>query len=296
MFTYEDAVRSTRPRRYSFARRPTDLELALKSIGRPSMRMTEEAKKIGLWNSSDLNGGHPIARGCPFPFGCFSGSSRKGNYCRNFERQASLTCTTRSKGPAMKILIAAAGITALTLAGAMAQSSGGGGGTSGGASSGSGTSGTAGAGGSAAQPGTSSSGRTGPAVPNPALNPNPAAPGQSAVPSPIPGSNQSATPGSASGQGDLGTQEQGQTGVRATNRGGMPDPSPNTQKQPNSPIEQSEVQKNQQSGGGSSRREGAAGSDMQSCMKAWDTGTHMTKAQWRRVCANTLSDRKSLLR
>jgi hypothetical protein len=193
----------------------------------------------------------------------------------------------------MKILIAAAGITALTLGGAMAQSSGGGGGASGGASSGSGT---AGAGGSVTRPGTSSSNRTGPAVPNPALNPNPAAPGQSAVPSPSPGSNQSATPGSASGQGDLNTQEQGQTGVRATNRGGMPDPSANTQKQPNSPIDQSEVQKNQQSSGGSSRREGAAGSDMQSCMKAWDTGTHMTKADWRRVCANTLSDRKSLLR
>jgi hypothetical protein len=133
-------------------------------------------------------------------------------------------------------------------------------------------------------------------VPNPALNPNPAALGQSAVPSPSPGSNQSATPGSAEGQGNLKEQEQGQVGARATNREGMPDPTPNTQKQPNSPIDQSQNQRNSQTGGGSSRREGAAGSDMKSCMDAWDAGTHMTKAQWRRVCANTLSDRKSLLR
>ncbi len=135
----------------------------------------------------------------------------------------------------------------------------------------------------------------GTAVPNPALNSNPAAPGQSAVPSPSPGSNQSATPGSAEGQGNLKDQEQGQVGARATNREGMPDPTPNTQKQPNSPIDQSQ-QKNSQSGGGSPRREGAAANNMTSCMKAWDAGTHMTKAEWRQVCANTLSDRKSLVR
>ena len=46
--------------------------------------------------------------------------------------------------------------------------------------------------------------------------------------------------------------------------------------------------------GGSSRREGAAGHDMQSCMEAWDARTHMTKAQWRRVCTNTLSNRRGL--
>ena len=172
-----------------------------------------------------------------------------------------------------------------------------GGGTSGGgASSGSAPSRGTGTS-SGTQSGTTTGGRLngdGPA-PNPALNPNPGAPGQSAVPSPSPGSNQSASPGSAEGQGNLKDQEQGQVGARATNRDGMPDPTPNTQKQPNSPIDQSQ-QKNSQSSGGSARREGAAGSDMTSCMQVWDAGTHMTKAQWRRVCANTLSDRKSLLR
>jgi hypothetical protein len=174
---------------------------------------------------------------------------------------------------------------------AMAQSGGGGGAASGGSSGAS-----RGGASTNTQSGTTGGRLNGTAVPNPALNPNPAAPGQSAVPSPSPGSNQSATPGSAEGQGSLKDQEQGQAGVRATNREGMPDPTPNTQKQPNSPIDQSQAQRNSQSSGGSSRREGAAGSDMTSCMNAWDAGTHMTKAQWRRVCSNTLSDRKSLLR
>ncbi len=35
---------------------------------------------------------------------------------------------------------------------------------------------------------------------------------------------------------------------------------------------------------------------MKSCVAAWDAGTHMTKADWRRVCANTLSDRNTFLR
>ena len=187
--------------------------------------------------------------------------------------------------------------TVLVLPGtAMAQSGGGSGGASGGGAASGGSSGASRGGSSTStQSGTTGGRLNGTAVPNPALNSNPAAPSQSAVPSPSPGSNQSATPGSAEGQGNLKDQEQGQVGARATNRDGMPDPTPNTQKQPNSPIDQSQ-QKNSQSSGGSSRREGAAGSDMTSCMQAWDAGTHMTKAQWRRVCANTLSDRKSLLR
>ena len=191
---------------------------------------------------------------------------------------------------------------------ASAQSGGGGGGSGGGASGGGAASGAGSATGAAAgrsggdagarsgaarQSGTSSSGGVAGTIPNPALNPNPAAPGQSAVPSPIPGSNQSATPGSASGQGDLNAPEQGRTGARATNRGGMPDPTPNTQRQPNSPIDQS-AQKNGVSSGGSSRREGAASNDMTSCMNAWDAGTHMTKTQWRRVCSNTLSYRNNI--
>ena len=187
----------------------------------------------------------------------------------------------------------------------MAQSGGGGGsgggGSGGGAASGAGSAGTTGGpggarGGTTRSGTTSSGGVTGPAVPNPALNPNPAAPGQSVVPSPAPGSNQSATPGSATGQGDLNSREQGQPGARATNRGGMPDPTPNTQRQPNSPLDQSQAGQKGVSSGGSARREGARGNDMKSCMDAWDAGTHMTKAQWRRVCSNTLSDRRTMLR
>lgn len=188
----------------------------------------------------------------------------------------------------------------------LAQSSGGSGGSSG---SSSGTSGGSSAGSSGGamdaagarsralrQQGSPGGGTSGTAAPNPALNPNPAAPGQSAVPSPNPGANQSATPGGATGQGNLNQKQQGQVGARSTNRGGMPDPTPNAQSQPNSPNDQSQAgQQGGATGGGSARREGAAGHDMKSCMEAWDAGTHMTKKDWRRVCANTLSDRRSML-
>ena len=205
----------------------------------------------------------------------------------------------------------------LSLDPALAQS--GGGGSSGGSSSGGASSGGAAGGAGAASPGAGGSGSDAAGArsraarqpgastpggaaarmaPNPALNPNPALPGQSAVPSPNPGGNQAATPGRATGQGDLNSPQQGQVGARSTNRGGTPDPTPNNQVQPNSPSDRSQA--GQQQGGvttgGTARREGAAGHDMQSCMGAWDSGTHMTKAQWRRVCSNTLSDRRSIIR
>lgn len=208
---------------------------------------------------------------------------------------------------------------ALSALPALAQSGGSGG--SGGGSSGGGAAGSAGGAGAGVSSGAGATGSaaarsraarrsnnndtnrsvgggqpSGTAVPNPALNPNPALPGQSAVPSPRPGSNQAATPGRATGQGDLNSRQQGQVGARATNRGGMPDPTPNDQVPPNSPNDQS--QPGQQTGlsGGGTARQGASGHDMKSCMEAWDAGTHMTKTQWRRVCANTLSDRRSMLR
>lgn len=215
-----------------------------------------------------------------------------------------------------QVILSGALALALPATAVLAQSSGGSSGSSGGASGSSG--GAAGSGGATApgasgggsgtdaagarsramrQQGTSGTGTSGTAAPNPALNSNPAAPGQSAVPSPSPGSGQSATPGRAGGAGDLNTPQQGQAGARATNRGGTPDPTPNTQVQPNSPSDQSKTgQQGGLTGGGSARREGAAGHDMKTCMDAWDAGTHMTKAQWRRVCSNTLSDRRSILR
>lgn len=47
------------------------------------------------------------------------------------------------------------------------------------------------------------------------------------------------------------------------------------------------------SGGGSARREGAAGHDMRTCMATWDKGTHITKARWREICARTLREQQA---
>ncbi len=194
-----------------------------------------------------------------------------------------------------------AGIAVVALAGpSYAQSGGGGGGGSSGGGASSGTTGgsAAGSGGAtrgSASPttgtGTSTTGRgttSGTATPNPALNSNPAASGQTAIPTPDPGSGQSATPGSATSKGDGNTPQTGAPGTRASNRGNFPDPSPNTQTQANSPIDRSATQQPSSTSGGMSRREGARGSDMKSCMETWDKGTHITKARWREICSRTL--------
>ncbi len=48
------------------------------------------------------------------------------------------------------------------------------------------------------------------------------------------------------------------------------------------------------SSGGSSRlgdnRQGAAGATIEDCMKVWEPATHMTKDEWRRTCARTLTE------
>lgn len=184
----------------------------------------------------------------------------------------------------------------LAIAAAQAQSSGGG--SSGGASSGGASSGSGG--GPAAKSGTArrsgtSTGTSGTAAPNPSLSNNPAAQGQTAVPTPNPGSGQSASPGAATSKGDGNTPQTGEAGTRATNRGNMPDLSPNTQTQSNSPIDQSQSTQNQPlTGGGSSRREGAAGHDMRTCMATWDKGTHITKVRWREICARTLREQQAV--
>ena len=131
----------------------------------------------------------------------------------------------------------------------------------------------------------------GPQPPNPALNTNPAAPGQTAVPTPNLGDGQSASPGGAVSKGDGNTAQTGGAGTRATNRGSIPDPSPNTQKQSNSPNDKSQTTQQQPpTSGGSARREGAAGHDLNTCMATWDKGTHITKVRWREICARTLKD------
>jgi hypothetical protein len=106
-----------------------------------------------------------------------------------------------------------------------------------------------------------------------------------------------ATPGAATAKGDGNTSEPGSAGTRATNRGNMPDPTPNTQRQANSPNDQSQATQNQPlTGGGSARREGAAGHDMKSCMATWDKGTHITTTRWREICARTLKDQEVVRR
>jgi len=42
--------------------------------------------------------------------------------------------------------------------------------------------------------------------------------------------------------------------------------------------------------GGSSITGGATGKDMPGCMAAWDKATHITKTEWREICARTLND------
>jgi hypothetical protein len=199
-----------------------------------------------------------------------------------------------------------AGLAVIALASpSYAQSGGGGGGSGGGASGGAGGStGSGGAGasrGTAAPSATTGPGRSAPsssttgrgttsgtATPNPALNSNPAASGQTAIPTPDVGSGQSAAPGSAASKGDGNTPQTGSSGTRATNRGNFPDPSPNTQTQANSPIDRSATQQPSSTSGGVSRREGARGSDLKSCIETWDSGTHITKARWREICSRTL--------
>ena len=194
-----------------------------------------------------------------------------------------------------------AGLAVIALASpSYAQSGGGGGGGgSGGGGSGGSAAGSGGASRGTASPGattgtgrgTGTTGRgttSGTATPNPALNSNPAAAGQTAVPTPDVGSGQSAAPGSATSKGDGNTPQTGGAGVRATNRGNFPDPSPNTQTQANSPSDRSATQQPSSTSGGFSRREGARGADMKSCMDTWDKGTHITKARWREICSRTL--------
>ena len=196
---------------------------------------------------------------------------------------------------------------ALMMSGVNAQGSGGGSGGGAGGGAGGATSGSGGAGaaGSAAARrsggGTTTGGAPGgtpsQATPNPALNSNPALQGQTAVPTPETGSGQVATPGAAGTKGDGNSSEQGSAGTRATNRGNIADPTPNTQKQANSPNDQSQPTQNQPlTGGGSARREGASGHDMKTCMATWDKGTHITKPRWREICARTLKDQEAVRR
>jgi hypothetical protein len=106
-----------------------------------------------------------------------------------------------------------------------------------------------------------------------------------------------ATPGAAGAKGDGNAAEQGTVGVRATNRGNMADPTPNTQRQANSPNDHSLSTRDQAlTGGGSARREGASGHDMKTCMATWDKGTHITKARWRQICARTLREQEAVRR
>ncbi len=192
---------------------------------------------------------------------------------------------------------------ALMTSGVNAQGSGGGsGGGAGGATSGAGGAGAAGSAaarrsGSGTTTRGTPGGTAGEATPNPALNSNPSLQGQTAVPTPETGSGQVATPGAAGTKGDGNTSEQGTVGARAANRGNMADPTPNTQKQANSPNDQSQNTRDQAlTGGGSARREGAAGHDLQTCMRTWDKGTHIAKARWRQICARTLRDQEMVRR
>jgi hypothetical protein len=185
---------------------------------------------------------------------------------------------------------------ALSLTPVLAQSGGGstgGAGAATGASSGTGASGMDAAGsGSRAlrQQGTGGSraGTPGTAAPNPALGSNT---GQSAAPSANAGTSEPTASDRGTEQSDLkaplDAPQKNQSDAGATNRGGTSGQPPNVQAQPGQ-------QRDSLTTGGSSRREGAAGHDMQSCMEAWDARTHMTKAQWRRVCTNTLSNRRGL--
>jgi hypothetical protein len=63
-----------------------------------------------------------------------------------------------------------------------------------------------------------------------------------------------------------------------------------TPARPNTLPNQTTTKQEQLTGGGTARQ-GAKGHDMDSCMRAWDAKTHLTKARWREICARTLRER-----
>jgi hypothetical protein len=214
---------------------------------------------------------------------------------------------------------AAAALLAITLAAAPALSQGGGGGGGGG---GAGGGGAAGGGAGAGAAGSSTSGaRSSPSgsdaairrappntvpSPNPRINSSPALPGQSAVPGTRGTTsadearsrrNPTGAGGTPADNADGSGSPSGQTGSSTESRAGAPDATATRADQPGltDPLQTSR-QIPSASGGGSSRREGAAGRNLQECMDTWEPATHMTKAEWRRTCANTLRERPTLRR
>jgi hypothetical protein len=193
----------------------------------------------------------------------------------------------------------AAGVLTLALAMAPvhAQGTGGTGGTGGAGGTSAGGASGAGARGSAAarsSQGTAPSGTSGQASPNSSLNNNAGAQGQTIAPTPNAGTGQSATSSGGAASGGAAQSGQGGPGTNAQDSSS----SSSSQAQANNPTSDRSLPTQQQplTCGGTSRREGAAGHDLASCMATWDKGTHITKARWREICARTLRDQEAVRR
>lgn len=191
---------------------------------------------------------------------------------------------------AMPMSLAAGVLTvALAVATAHAQGTGGTSGTGGAGGMSAGGAGGAGARGSAAarsSQGTAPSGTSGQASPNSALNNNAGAQGQTIAPTPNTSTGQSAASSGGAASGNAAQGDAGGTGANAQDSSSGNPTSDRTLPTQQQPL----------TGGGSSRREGAAGHDLASCMATWDKGTHITKARWREICARTLKDQEAVRR
>jgi hypothetical protein len=201
---------------------------------------------------------------------------------------------------------------------AFAQSgggAGGGGGTGGGAGGSAGSTGGTGTGGSAAPGGTATAPTTrtpssGPQSRSPAMRPSPVPQADTGVP-PVPSAGnaepnspiyrQDVTPGAAAPQPDAGNPAATGTESKApqmdapiggsggssvgSGSSGAGDPLAPTDSAGNPALGESGPKPNSISEEPNRiKRAGAAGKDLDDCMKLWDPGTHMTKARWKETC------------
>ena len=212
-------------------------------------------------------------------------------------------------------LVVCISMLSVPVAGHAFAQSGGGGGTGGGASGSAGSTGGAGTGGTVAPGGTATSPltrtpSTGPQSRSPAMRPSPVPQTDTGVP-PVPSAGnaepsspiyrQDITPGAAAPQPDagnpaaIGTESgapqmdapiggSGGSGVGDGSSGASDPLTPtdsagnpalgNSGREPNSITEEPNRIK----------RAGAAGKDLDECMKLWDSGTHMSRERWKETC------------
>lgn len=211
------------------------------------------------------------------------------------------TIRRRIGGATSRIVLCIVLLIGLMTLGAFAQS--GGGGASGGGSAGGSGVGGANTGGSVTSPSTRSS-STGPQSGSPAMRPSPIPRANTGVP-PVPSAGnaepnspiyrQDAKPGSLPAQpGGLQESTRSQTDAPIGGSGGTGTGSGSSGA--DDPLTPTDSVGNPALGGSGDeptsiteeperiKRAGAAGRNLDECMKLWDPGTHMTKDRWKETC------------